>query len=228
MITLHHLEHSRSQRILWLLEELELDYRIQRYARNPDTQLAPASLKTIHPLGKSPVLTDTTSGESMTLAESGTIIEYLARTYGSGQWAPSTEHADYWAYHYWMQYAEASLMPPLLIKLIFDKLRTEPPFFIRPVTGAIAAQVDRAFTNQQINTHFEYVDQHLKANEWLLGATISAADIQISFPLEAAVARGTAAESLTHIHAYVERFQSRPAYQRALEAGGDYAYGPQS
>jgi len=226
MITLHHLENSRSQRILWLLEELELDYTIKHYARDPETQLAPKSLKKVHPLGKSPVITDDDANQPTTLAESGTIIEYLARRYGEGRWAPSLDHQDYWDFHYWMQYAEGSLMPPLLLKLVFNRIRTEPPFFIRPITGKIADQVDDAFTNQQIKTHFRFVDQHLASNEWLLGERISAADIQMSFPLEAAVAGGTVGQDYPYVQQYVNQFQSRPAYQRALEAGGDYQYGP--
>lgn len=222
MITVHHLENSRSQRILWLLEELGLEYEIKHYARNPETQLAPDSLKKVHPLGKSPVITD----GKRTLAESGTIIEYLARRYGNGEWAPAPEDENYWEYHYWMQYAEGSLMPPLLLKLVFNKIRTEPPFFVRPITGRIADQVDGVFTNQQIKTHFRYVDQHLASHEWFLGDRISAADIQMSFPLEAAVARQTIGEEYPYVHAFVDRFQARPAYLRALEAGGDYDYGP--
>ena len=224
MITVHHLENSRSQRILWLLEELKLEYQIEHYARDPETQLAPDALKKIHPLGKSPVITD----GKRTLAESGTIIEYLARRYGNGAWAAEPDDENYWDYHYWMQYAEGSLMPPLLLKLVFNKVRTEPPFFVRPITGRIADQVDGVFTNQQIKTHFRYVDQHLASHAWFLGDEISAADIQMSFPLEAAVAANTIGEDYPYVHGYVRKFQARPAYLRALEAGGDYDYGPKA
>lgn len=222
MITLHHLEHSRSQRVLWMLEELGLEYRIKRYARDAKTNLAPAALKKVHPLGKSPVLAD---GEKR-LAESATILEYLARTYGDERWAPAVDGASYWAFNYWMHYAEGSLMPPLLIKLVFSKLREPPvPFFIRPITSKVADQVDQAFTNRQIETHFRYVDDHLEGREWFVGDTISAVDIQMSFPLQAALSRGTVARAdYPNVAMFVVRCQARPAWQRALERGGDYDY----
>ncbi len=222
MVILHHLENSRSQRVLWLLEELGVEYELRRYERDPRTKLAPPELKKVHPLGKSPVISD----GDRTLAESGTIIEYLARTYGDGSWAPRLDDPAYWNFSYWMHFAEGSLMPPLLLKLVFDKVRTSAPFLIRPVAAGIAGQVDRTFTNPQIRTHFEFVDGYLADHEWLAGESITAADIQMSFPLEAAVARGTVGEELKHVIEYVRRFQARPAYQRALEAGGDYDYGP--
>lgn len=238
MITLHHLENSRSQRILWLLEELELKYELKRYARDPKTNLAPESLKKIHPLGKSPVLVD---GDT-TLAESAVIIEYLARTYGDecqdddhedrnsyhNRWAPLPDHPDYWNFAYWMHYAEGSLMPPLLLKLVFSKLREPPvPFLIRPISSRIADQVDAAFTDPQIETHFSHVDGHLSEHAWFVGDAISAADIQMSFPLEAALASGRVDRAdYPHIAMWVHKVQSRDAYQRALEAGGEYDYGP--
>lgn len=222
MITLHHLEHSRSQRVLWLLEELGVDYEIRRYERDPRTSLAPPELREIHPLGKSPVISD---GDRV-LAESATIVEYLARVYGDGQWAPHPDDPAYWNFSYWMHYAEGSLMPPLLLKLVFDKVRTASPLLVRPVAAGIAGQVDRTFTNPQIRSHFEFVDGYLAEHEWFAGDSITAADIQMSFPLEAAVARGTIGEASTHVVEYVRRFQARPAYRRALEAGGDYHYGP--
>jgi glutathione S-transferase len=225
LITLHHLENSRSQRILWLLEELDLKYKIKRYERDKKTGLAPASLKKVHPLGKSPVLSD----DDLTLAESAVILEYLARQYGEGQWAPMPGDEDYWAFSFWLHYAEGSLMPPLLLRLVFERVRTGPmPFFVRPIAKGIADKVDQAFINDQIRTHFGFVDKHLSKHEWFAGERISIADIQMSFPLEAAVARGTISEKHPHIVAFVQRFQARPAYLRALEAGGDYDYGPRS
>ena len=222
MITLHHLENSRSQRVLWLLEELGVDYEICHYERDPKTSLAPPELREIHPLGKSPIITD---GERV-LAESGTIVEYLARTYGNGSWAPQPDDASYWDFNYWMHYAEGSLMVPLLLKLVFNKVRTSAPLLVRPIAAGIAMQVDRTFTDPQVQTHFEFVDEHLAEHEWFVGESISAADIQMSFPLEAAVARGTIGEDCPNVIEFVQRFQSRPAYQRALEAGGEYDYGP--
>ena len=224
MIVLHHLEDSRSQRVLWLLEELGAAYRIERYERDPRTNLAPASLRAVHALGKSPVLVD---GER-TLAESATILEYLARTYGEGDWAPGPDDAHYWDFHYWLHYAEGSLMPPLLLKLVFSKLREPPvPFFVRPLTGRIADQVDATFTDRQIETHFSYVNDFLAEHDWFAGDAISVADVQMSFPLEAAIGAGTvSAERYPHIGAWLDGIHARPAYRRALEAGGEYAYGP--
>ena len=224
MITLHHLEDSRSQRVLWMLEELGCDYEIVRYERDPETGLAPDALTEVHPLGKSPVVTD----GDRTLAESATILEYLARSYGDAQWAPPVDDSRYWDFHYWMHYAEGSLMPPLLVKLVFSRLREPPvPFFIRPLTGRIADQVDRAFTDRQIETHFGWVDSHLSGHPWFAGDAISAADVQMSFPLEAAMSQQTVTRAdYPHVAVWLEKIHGRPAYRRALDAGGDYAYGP--
>lgn len=225
MIIVHHLEQSRSQRILWLLEELGVDYRIEHYKRDPKTRLAPASLKKIHPLGKSPIVVD----GDRTLAESGVIIDTLARRYGGERWAPSEDAPNAIDYRYWLHYAEGSLMPPLLLRLVFSLVREGPmPFFVRPIARGIADKVDKAFINDQIKTHFTFVDNHLADNEWFLGDSISAADIQMSFPLEAAVARGTLGRSFSNVKAFVKRFQARPAYLRALEAGGHYDFGPKA
>lgn len=222
MITLHHLEQSRSQRILWLLEELGVDYQLRRYSRNRKTRLAPDELRQIHPLGSSPVLTD----GDRTLAESGVIAEYLARTQGGESWLRSADDGQYWDYLYWMQYAEASAMPPLLVRLIMATIRTAPmPFFIRPVAKGIADKVDKTFTEPQIDKHFSYIEAHLTGHEWFLGTQISLADVMMSFPLEAAVAGGVVSgPDFDHITAWVHRVQARPAYQRAIEAGGEYQY----
>jgi glutathione S-transferase len=221
MIRLHHLEHSRSQRVLWLLEELGIAYEVRWYRRDSKTGVAPPELKAVHPLGKSPVITD---GER-TLAESAVIIEYLARTYGEGRWVPEPGDPEYWDFSYWMHYAEGSLMPPLLVRLIFSRVRAAAPLLVRPISGRIADQVDRVFTNPQIASHFSWIEDHLSRHEWFVGESISAADIQMSFPLEAARARGVVGERYPRIAEYVTRFQQRPAYQRAL-AAGDYDYGP--
>ncbi len=222
MIIVHHLEHSRSQRVLWMLEELGVDYEIRRYQRDPDTRLAPPELREVHPLGKSPVISD--GGRS--LAESGTILEYLARHYGKARWAPALKSDAYWDFHYWMQYAEGSLMPPLLLKLVFDTVGAKAPLLIRPLARGIAAQVDRAFISQQIRTHLDFVEAHLAEHDWFVGTRISAADVHMCFPLEAARARGLVGDQRPAINAFVERCHQRPAYQRALEAGGPYDYGP--
>lgn len=219
MITLHHLNNSRSQRVLWLLEEIGLDYKIEFYQRDSKTMLAPESLKKIHPLGKSPVITD---GET-TMAESGAIIEYLAETYGEGRFTPARDSQSYSKYRYWMHYAEGSAMPPLLLKLVFDRL-TGPnmPLIMKPAAGLIAAGVKRKFIEPQISLHLEFIESELAAREWFAGSTFSAADIQMSFPLEAAHARGCLNDDHPAVHDFLARIHERPAYKRALDKGGEY------
>ncbi len=221
MITVHHLNNSRSQRILWMLEELNLEYEIQFYQRDQETMLAPQSLKDIHPLGKSPVITD----GDLVVAESGAIIEYLAKKYGKDKFVPVAESPHYLQYIYWLHFAEGSLMPPLLLKIVFDKINTSPmPFFIKPIARGISAKVMSAFVNPNINNNFAFIDDYLATHEWFAGDSISGADIQMSFPLEASAARGASGDDYPNIAEYIERFQSRPAYQKALEAGGEYDY----
>lgn len=221
MIVVHHLNNSRSQRILWMLEELGLDYEIKHYQRDRETMLAPQSLKEVHPLGKSPVITD---GE-IVVAESGAIIEYLAQTYGKGLLLPSPETPEYRQYIYWLHFSEGSLMPPLLLKIVFDKINTSPmPFFIKPVARGISSKVMSSFVNPNIDSNFAYIDDYLATHEWFAGPSLTGADIQMSFPLEASAARGAIGEKYPHIADYVTRFQAREAYQKALEAGGEYDY----
>ncbi|MCX7555117.1 glutathione S-transferase [Marinicella sp. S1101] len=222
MITVHHLNNSRSQRILWLLEELGVDYEIKRYERDAETQLAPKELQDVHPLGKSPVVTD---GDQV-LAESGAIIDYLGYKYGDGKWVPRRNSKKYQPYVYWSHYAEGSLMSPLLLKLVFDKVKESPmPFFVKPIAKAIANKVMSSFVTPNIIRHFKYVEAHLAENTYFAGKDITGADIQMSFPLEASVAKGAITEqSHPNIYRYVRAFQDRPAYQRALEQGGEYDY----
>lgn len=221
MIIVHHLNNSRSQRILWMLEELKLDYEIKHYQRDHETMLAPQSLKDVHPLGKSPVITD----GDVVVAESGAIIEYLAQTYGKGLLIPPLESAEYRQYIYWLHFSEGSLMPPLLLKIVFEKINTSPmPFFIKPIARGISAKVMSSFVNPNIDNNFAYIDDYLARHEWFAGNSLSGADIQMSFPLEASAARGGIGEKYPHIADYVSRFQTRPAYQKALEAGGEYDY----
>jgi glutathione S-transferase len=217
MITVHHLNNSRSQRILWALEELGLDYEVKHYQREP-SMLAPASLKAVHPLGKSPVITD---GDK-TLAESGAILEYLAETYGEGKLKPAAGTPELLRYRYFLHYAEGSLMPLLLMKLVFGRLSTRVPWFMKPVAKAIAAGADKTLLNPQIGTHFMFLESELYQREWFAGPAFSAADIQMSFPLEAAAARSPLFKQLPKLSAFVERIHARPAYQRALEKGGAY------
>lgn len=220
MITVHHLNNSRSQRILWMLEELGVPYEIQFYERDPKTMQAPESLKKVHSLGKSPVITD----GDLVVAESGVIIDYLARTYGKDTMLPPDSGQAWLDYTYWLHYAEGSLMPPLLMRLVFEKVKTSPmPFFIKPVAKGIADKTNQAFIGPMIDTHMDFVESHLADNTWFLGDDISAADIQMSFPLEASVARGIVGNR-PHITAWVERVHARPAYQRGLEKGGEYDF----
>ena len=221
MITLHHLNNSRSQRILWMLEELELDYEIEFYERDSETQLAPQALKDIHPLGKSPVITD----GDLVIAESGAIIEYLGRTYGQNTLTPSPESSEYQQYVYWLHFAEGSLMPQLLLRLVFEKVKSAPvPFFIKPVTKGIANKVMSSYVSPNIKSFLYFIEQHLSEHEWFAGQQLSGADVQMSFPLEASVARGVVDAKHRHIIQYVQRIQSRPAYQKALKKGGEYDY----
>jgi glutathione S-transferase len=222
MITVHHLNNSRSQRILWLLEELGLPYEIRRYRRDPQTMLAPPELRAVHPLGKSPVITD---GE-LTLAESGTIAEYLADRYGAGTLIPAHGTPARLRCNYWLHYAEGSAMPPLLLKLVFNRVERAPaPFFVKPVARGIARKVQRSFVDPQLKLHLDYLEGELGENEWFGGDAFSVADIQLSFPLEAFAARGGLDERYPRLLAFLRRIHARPAWQRALLQGGEYALG---
>ena len=221
MITVHHLNNSRSQRVLWMLEELDVPYEIRFYERDPKTMQAPESLKKVHPLGKSPVITD----GDLVVAESGLITDYLARTYGKDTMPPPDSGQAWLDYNYWLHYAEGSLMPPLLIRLVFEKVKTSPmPFFIKPVAKGIADKTNQSFIGPMIDTHMDFVEAHLANNTWFLGDSLSAADFQMSFPLEASVARGIVGDNRPNITAWVERVHARPAYQRGLEKGGEYDF----
>jgi glutathione S-transferase len=219
MIVVHHLNNSRSQRILWLLEELGLEYEIKKYQRDPVSMLAPPALLAIHPLGKSPVITD---GDA-TVAESGAIIEYLTERYGDGRLVPPAGSADKRRYTYFLHYAEGSAMTPLLMKLVFDRVETSPmPFFAKPVARAIARKVKDSYVLPQIVQHLAFLEAELGKSTWFAGEQFSAADIQLSFVLEAAAARGGLGASYPKLTAFLERIHARAAYQRALERGGKY------
>jgi len=222
MITVHHLNNSRSQRILWLLEELGIPYEIKRYQRDPKTMLAPPELRAVHPLGKSPVITD---GE-ITLAESGAIIEYLADRYGAGTLIPAHGTPERLRCNYWLHYAEGSAMPPLLLKLVFRRVETSPmPFFVKPIAKGIAHKVQHGFVDPQLKLHLDYLEGELGKSEWFAGDAFSAADIQLSFPLEAFAARGGLDAGYPRLSAFLQRIHTRPAYQRALQQGGEYRLG---
>ena len=221
MITVHHLEDSRSQRVLWLLEELEVDYEVKRYARDPKTMLAPAELKKVHPLGKSPVITD----DERTVAETGLIVDYLVQHHGNGRLAPSRDSEAWYDYEYWLHYAEGSAMPPLLLHLVFDTVEKKAPLVIKPIARAISANVKKQFIRPQLNLHLDFMENELRQHQWFVGDEFTAADIMMSFPLEAAFSRQPdLAARCPKIAAFVKRIHERPAYRRALEAGGPYAY----
>jgi glutathione S-transferase len=220
MITVHHLNNSRSQRVLWLLEELDLEYRIVRYQRDRQTLLAPPELRAVHPLGKSPVISD---GDT-TIAESGAIIEYLVRRYGNGRLIPPADTPQRLRYTYWLHYAEGSAMPPLLLSLIFRRMPKAPmPFFARPIVRNIADKVKTSFVDPQLKLHFDYMESELGRNAWFASDDFSAADIQMSFPVEAGQARGMVDGSRPKLTAFLQSINARPAYQRALEQGGAFA-----
>ena len=222
MLIVHHLENSRSQRVLWLLEELGLAYELKQYKRDPKTMLAPPELKAIHPLGKSPVVTD--NGE--TLAESGAIIETLLDKYGEGRLRPAVSTPEFQRFRYWMHYAEGSAMPPLLLKLVFDRMERGPaPFFMKPILKAIAGKVKSSFITPQIETHSAFVNAELGKSAWFAGPELSAADIQMSFPMEALVARGDVGAKIPNVIKFVETIRARPAYKKAIERGGPFKLG---
>ncbi len=221
MITVHHLNNSRSQRVLWLLEELELPYEVKRYERNPETMLAPPELAKVHPLGKSPVVTD----GDRTIAESGAIVEYLVDTYGGGRLIPPPGTPERLRYTYWLHYAEGSAMPPLLLKLVFTRMEQAPvPFFVRPILRKIVAAAMTSFIEPQLKKHLDYMEGELARSTWFAGEEMTAADVQMSFPLEAAATRAGLDASRPRLIAFLERIHARPAYRRALERGGEYAY----
>jgi len=219
MIIVHHLNNSRSQRLLWLLEELGLEYEIKRYQRDPQTMLAPASLREVHPLGKSPVITD---GDA-TLAESGAIMEYLIERYGEGRLIPPAGTSERLRYTYWMHFAEGSAMPPLVMKLIFDRMEKGPmPFFVRPVARGIAGRVKKGFIQPNINRQLDFMEAELSKSAWFAGGEFTAADIQMSFPLEAAAARGGLDASRPKLMEFLGRIHAREPYRAALERGGEF------
>ena len=216
MLTVHHLNNSRSQRVLWLLEELGEPYELVKYERDAKTMLAPESLQKIHPLGKSPVVTD----DSATLAESAVILEYIVDKYGKGRMAPKPGTPESWRCRYYMHYAEGSLMPYLLLRLIFGRIRTKAPFLIRPIAKAIAGTVEGAFIGPNLERHIAFLDGELAKSTWFAGDDLTIADIQMVFPMEAIAARVPNAPQ--RIKDWVTRAHERPAYKRALERGGQY------
>lgn len=216
MIVVHHLNLSRSQRVLWLLEELGLPYEIKPYERDARTLLAPPELLQVHPLGKSPVVSD----GNLTLAESGAILEFLAERAGSLLAPPGSPARA--RYLYWLHYAEGSLMPPLFLKLLFQRIETAPvPFFLKPVMRRIGGQGRERYVLPQLKRHLDFIEAELAVSEWFAGEAFTAADIQMSYPLEAARQR-VGLEGRPRIQAFLDRSRARPAYQRAQARGGEF------
>jgi glutathione S-transferase len=222
MITIHHLNNSRSQRVLWLLEELGSAYEIKKYERDPKTMLAPPALRDVHPLGKSPVITD---GDT-TVAESGAIIEYLVERYDDdGRLAPALGTPERLRWRYWMHFAEGSAMPPLLIKLICDRIARSPmPFFAKPIARAISAKLQATIVESNLKRQLDFMESELTHDKWFAGSEFSAADIQMSFPLEAAAQRAGLDASRPKLMGFLKRIHARPAYKRALQRGGPYSF----
>ncbi len=216
MITVHHLDNSRSHRVLWLLEELGVPYEVKHYKREASLR-APASLRAVHPLGKSPTVTD----GAETVAESGAILEFLIERHGQGRLAPRAGTPEHLRYRYWMHYAEGSFMPSLVLMLIFRQMPRQPmPMLARPVVRTLANTVIESFVQPQIDTHLSYVEGELGKTTWFAGSEYTAADIQMRFPVEAAAARGGLTSARPRTWSYLQRIRERPAYQRAIAKGG--------
>jgi len=219
MLTVHHLENSRSQRILWLLEELGVDYEIKRYGRDKVTSLAPPELRAIHPLGKSPVITD----GDVTMAESGAIIEYLVAKFDTGTLLPSHETPEHRAYIYWLHYAEGTFAPLMLVSLIMGRIESaQMPFFLKPVARGIAAKVRDNFLDANVKRNLDFMESELHHSTWFCGDHLTAADVQMSFAIEAAEVRTNLDQDYPKLAAFLERARARPAYKRALDKGGHY------
>jgi glutathione S-transferase len=215
MLTVHHLNNSRSQRVLWLLEELGIPYELVKYERDPKTDLAPPALQKIHPLGKSPVITD---GDD-TVAESGAILEYIADKYGAGRLVPARGTPEFLRCRYFMHYAEGSLMPFLLLRLIFSRIRNaKVPFFIKPITKKIAGQVEGGFVRPNLERHVAFLEGELAKSPWFAGTELTIADFQMLYPIEAIATR--IPDSSPRFKEWLARVHERPAFKRAEERGG--------
>ena len=221
MLVVHHLENSRSQRVLWLLEELGLPYEIVHYKRDATTLLAPPELLAVHPLGKSPVITDSDT----TVAETGAIVEYILAQYGDGRLLPAPGTPEALRYRYWLHFAEGSAMPPLLLTLIFDRIANAPmPFFIKPVARGISNKVMNLMVRPNLKRQLDYMESELGRSAWFAGDALTGADIMMSFPLEAAAQRAGLDASRPKLMAFLKRIHARPAYKLALKRGGPYAF----
>ena len=216
MITVHHLENSRSQRILWLLEELGIEYDLKRYGRDKTTNLAPPELREVHPLGKAPVIED----DGLVVAESGAIVEYLVGKYDNGTLLPAAGTPERHAYTYWLHYAESSLMPLLILALVMSRIETKA--LVRPIARKIAASVREGYLDPNLDRHLAFVESTLAESTWFCGERMTAADCQMSFAIEAAEVRTDLRNVYPHLAGFLERIRARPAYKRALDRGGHY------
>ena len=219
MLIVHHLNNSRSQRVLWLLEELGLPYEIKYYQRNAKTMLAPPELRAVHPLGKSPVVTD----GDVTVAETGAIVEYLVDKAG-GKLRPAAGTPERLRWTFWLHYAEGSLMSPLLMKLVFSIMPSRSPLLLRGMVKNITRRAQMGFVDPQLANHFDFLESELGKSTYFAGDEFSAADVMMSFPLETGALRGGAFEGRPRLKAFVERIHARPAYKTAIEKGGPYVY----
>lgn len=218
MLTIHHLENSRSHRILWLLEELGVEYQIEHYKRDPVTSLAPPELLKVHPLGKAPVLTD----GDITVAESAAIIEYLADNYGDDAMRPADGTPERRSYTYWLHYAESSLMPLLLLSLVMTRVEEKSPMLIKPIARKMFDGVRASYLNPNLQRHLAFINETLKDSPWFCGDQLTAADCQMSFALEGAEVRTDLAGQYPNIADFLNRIRARPAYRAAIEKGGPY------
>ena len=221
MITVHHLNNSRSQRVLWLLDELGVAYEIRRYQRDPNTMRAPPELREVHRLGKSPVITEREGGYAV--AETAAIVDYVLERYGRGRLVPPPGGPERLRYTYWMYYAEGSAMTPLLLKLIFSRMPQNAPALLRGLVRWISREAQATLVDPELKAHMDHWEHELATSEWFAGPEFSAADIMMSFPLEAAASRAGAA-SRPSIKAFLDRIHARPAYRAALDRGGPYDY----
>jgi glutathione S-transferase len=218
VITVHHLENSRSQRVLWLLEELGVPYDVVRYERDPQTSLAPAALRTVHPLGKSPVVTD----DDTVVAETGAIVEYLLDRFGEGRLRPAAGTPEFLRYTYWLHMAEGTAMPLLVMTLVFNRVETTAPWLVRPIARAIARQVRSSYIGPSLDAVLRLMEAELARSAWFAGEELTGADVMMSFPAEAAAARADLGRDHPRLQAFLDRVHARPAYQAALARGGPY------
>lgn len=222
MLTVHHLENSRSQRILWLLEELGVDYELKRYARDPQTSLAPPELLAVHPLGKSPVITD----GDVTVAESGAIVEYLVGKYDDGRLLPANGSDARRAYTYWLHYAEGTFMPLMIVSLIMGRIEKAPaPFFVKPIAKGIAGKVRSNYLDPNLKRNLDFMEATLAETGWFCGDQLCAADVQMSFAVEAAEVRTSLVSDYPKLADFLQRIRALPTYQAALAKGGPYSLG---